>query len=209
MVIGIKVEFQLAIWRSYMYKKRLLFALAILVSGLASCCNSENNELAPKINEYLSYEEMINAECEFHERYGDSEKYVFKLNQLDMEDYEVKYFIGGICYCPLENSKKPSHCKSNVNCPNLKNRELFAEYHLKSGNIVTIIYKDFSSNDYDSLNWIESNGGNCYRYEPNVNNELSYILTNSENSHLCGMKFLYKDDTLKGYFCEFIRTSIF
>lgn len=191
-----------------MFKKTTSIGLLLLLMGMSACSQGQKNNLAIKINEYVNYQEMIDAESQYLEKYRDEEKYVFPLDTSNMEIDYIKYFIGGICYCPLDNKDKPEHCNEEIKCDNLRNRELFVEYKLCDGNIITIIYKNLSLNKTDTFNWIDSNGGNCYRYEPNVNNELSYILEDSNENHLCGMKMLTKDDMLKSLFFDIITSSI-
>lgn len=176
---------------------------------LCACSKNRNNGLTIKINEYRNYQEMIDAESVFFEKYLDEDKFVFPLKNQIAEATITKYLIGGICYCPIENKKKPKHCYSEAKCEYLRNRELFVEYKFDDGNIVTLIYKSAPLNISSSINWIENNGGNCYRYETNVNDNLSYILEDSNNNHLCGMKMLIKDDTLKLSFFNAIVSSIF
>lgn len=187
------------------------FCLVLLLMGagcLFACSENTNNALSIKINEYVSYQEMVDAETMFFEKYSDEMKHVFPIENLDIEIDVVKYFIGGICYCPIENKEKPNHCDSETNCEYLRNRELFVEYRFDDGNIVTLIYKNMPSNRSNNFSWIESNGGNCYRYETNVNNQLSYILEDSNKNHLCGMKMLMNDNELKAYFFNTIVSNI-
>lgn len=188
----------------------LMFMFLLVGAGCLSACSKKipNNALSIKINEYATYQEMVGAETVFFEKYSDEKKYVFPLENLDNDVDDVKYFIGGICYCPIENKEQPNHCDGEINCEYLRNRELFVEYIFNDGNIVTLIYKNTPSNKSNTFSWIESNGGNCYRYETNVNNELSYILEDSNKNHLCGMKMLMNDEELKSYFFDTIVSNI-
>lgn len=189
--------------------KKILMSLFSIILCLYSCSsNKQNASFYTKINEYNNYQDMVCAENIFYEKYKDEENDLFNLNNLNIDFLTIKYFIGGICYCPLENNEKKQHCESEINCQYLRNRELFIEYYLNDGNVVTLIYKNLINDKMLPFNWIESNGENCYRYETNVNEEYSYILEDSNNNHLCGLKMLNKDDDIKLLFFDSIISNI-
>lgn len=194
-----------------MLKKSFLILFSLLPMTCLFSCSSKDNVsgLSIKVNEYASYEEMVAAESYFFEKYSDEAKYTFKLDTSSIDVKSVKYLIGGICYCPLENADESQYHGNTSNCEYLRNRELFVEYSFDDGNIVTIIYKNHTLNNANTYNWIESNGGNCYRYESNYNEDFSYILEDFNKNNLCGMKMLFEDEKLKSSFFDIIVSSIY
>jgi len=194
-----------------MLKKLFLTLFSLLpVACLFSCSSKDNiSGLSIKVNEYASYGEMVVAESCFFEKYSDEAKYTFELDTKCIDIKSVKYFIGGVCYCPLENKNESCGHESASNCECLRNRELFVEYGFNDGNVVTLIYKNCPSNKTNTYNWVKSNGGNCYRYESNFNEDFSYILEDSNRNNLCGMKMLFEDEKLKSSFFEIIVSSIY
>lgn len=108
----------------------------------------------------------------------------------------------------MENKEKPYSCPEEINCEYLRNRELFITYVLED-NIVTIIYKNLTTSISNDFKWIKSSGGNCYRYENRLfNNKCSYILKDSNNNPICGMKMVKEDAAIKSLFFDLIISSI-
>ncbi len=191
-----------------MRNKKLIYPLVVAILGISSCSTPlPNGPLYEKINNYSSYEEVVSSELKFYEKFNDEKTFAFKLKMNSDEIESIKYYIGGICYCALENKEKPTRCGSDENCTHLRNRELFIEYYFKDGNIVTLIYKYHTPKSNDSFKWIESDGGNCYRYERN--GLFSYIMTDQSDNHICGLKFLHENEDLKEQFCNLIVNSLF
>lgn len=192
-----------------MFKRFFSIICSLLIFfGLFSCSEYRNGVLNIKINEYVNYQEMVNDELKFFEKYNDEKNYVFPLDNLGTEAEQVKYFIGGICYCSLENDDGQKNCDNNTNCENLRNRELFVQYGFNDGNIITLIYKNQIENRTNDFNWIKSNGGNCYRYESNYDENISYILEDSLKNPICGLKMLKENEQLKIVFFDAIMAKI-
>lgn len=182
-------------------KPRLAF-LSFFLFALSSC---NKLQLTPglkiKINTYDSYADMVGADKEMNTNKALEEegRILFDIEDIN---FTKKYFIGGICYCPLLH-ETDCPLEESENCPNLRNRELFVEFYSNT-NCITLIYKNMTDYDPSTLRWENNNGGNCYRYEKNYNDKEQYILKDTNNAYIVGLKLREEDETLKNYFFSVI-----
>lgn len=150
------------------------------------------------INEYNSYQELREDIIKLNNNYPENEQFIFEPDVNLICTYH--YFIGGICYCDKEHL--------NDKCPNLHNREVFIELHFQDDSIVTIIYKDLTNSFYNDVYFDNNNGGNCYRYEKNYDENEQYILFDENDYKLLGIKFLYTNEEDKKLIFERIKEIV-
>lgn len=188
-----------------MNKFKLSFVVLALSCCLVSCKSSKQPNLSIKINEYSSYQEMVEVEqTNYVNDYKEKNKILFELGT---DGFNTKYYIGGICYCPLEYKKMGHVHEKTENCPNLRYRELFIEFY-DNDNCVTLIYKDELDFDLNTLSWKKSDGGNCYRYEKHYSDKEQYILKDEHYNVIVGLKLLKEDETLKQFFFDRITEQL-
>lgn len=161
---------------------------------IALCsCTQRIKCLCEHKQEYSTYQEMVDIEIEYQKVHAEKEKTLFQLSFDDSKS--EKFFIAGIDYCTLYAEDK-LHSKED-HCPHLLYRELYSETSFDEEQIVTIIYKSKCDYDLETLKWIKSNGGNCYRYEGKYKDSEQYILTDKDDNHVLGLKLSVTDEELK------------
>ena len=164
----------------------LLFVFNIV--SMSSCSGNSNIRLF--INEYETYEKMVDDSTKLDLEFDEDDLYYTKIDFSDIPFKSVRYFIGGTDYC-INKGKVKSYSEHDKNhCETLHNRESFVIYSFEDGGSFAIIYKK-RFEDNASLEWKKETISNVYAYEStyvNYGNETNN-LKNSSGEILISVRF--------------------
>ena len=170
-------------------KKIIILLLFVFNIVLMSSCSSNSN-IRLFINEYETYEKMVDDSRKLDLEFDEDDLYYTKIDFSNISFKSIRYFIGGTDYC-INKGKVKSYSEHDQNhCETLHNRESFVIYSFEDGGSFAIIYKRrFEDNAY--LEWKKETISNVYAYESkyvNYGNE-TYNLKNSNGEILISVRF--------------------
>jgi hypothetical protein len=156
---------------------------------LLCSCNS-NGSIRLFINEYESYDKMIEDDRKLDLNFDEDDLFYINFNFSEISIKTIKYYIGGTDYC-INEGKIKSYKEHNQNhCESLHNRESFIIYNIDDEKSFAIIFREKEVNR-DNIGWKKEFMNNEYSYETNFVNFSNdwYNLKNSDSKNIISVRF--------------------
>ena len=158
-------------------QKYFVLLLSIFV---ISCSGNRKNGTKEHTNFYSSFENLINAETFFSEKYDDTVGKHFFYDFSWEGAFQKSYQIHGICYCIAENNKE-NHGKQGI-CENLKYRTCSILNKLDN-DYCLLSFQNIDSYDFSTLSglsWEKRNRGGCTISQGCFDLEEYYLVNNKD-----------------------------
>jgi len=170
--------------------KKIKFLFIFLLQVILLCSCNSNGNIRLFINEYDSFDKMIEDDRKLDLNFDEDDLYYINFNFPEISFKEVKYYIGGTDYCINEGKIKSYNEHNQNHCESLHNRESFIIYNIDDEQSFAIIFREKEVNR-DNIGWKKETMNNVYSYETyyvNFGNDW-YNLKNLDNKIIISVRF--------------------